>query len=52
MMITDHSCAYVFEEDLENTTGLLIDEAGDTLDTATAGKTTNSGLCDTCGGRV
>ena len=38
---------YVLEEDLEDTTGLLVDEARDTLDTATAGKTTNGGLGDT-----
>ena len=37
----------VLKEDLEDTTGLLVDEAGDTLDTATAGKTTNGGLGDT-----
>lgn len=34
----------VLEEDLEDTTSLFIDETGDTLDTTTAGKTTNSGL--------
>ena len=38
---------HVFKEDLENTTGLLVDETGDTLDTATAGKTTDGGLGDT-----
>ena len=43
---------YVLQEDLEDTTSLLVDETRDTLDTATAGKTTNSGLCDTCEGRV
>ena len=37
-----------FEEDLEDTTGLFVDETGDTLDTATTGKTTDSGLGDTC----
>ena len=37
----------VLEEDLEDTTGLLVDETRDTLDTATAGKTTDSGLSDT-----
>jgi hypothetical protein len=31
----------VFQEDLEDTTGLLINETGDTLDTATASQTTN-----------
>ena len=39
--------AHVFKEDLENTTGLFVDETGDTLDTTTAGKTTNGGLGDT-----
>ena len=39
---------YVLEEDFEDTTGLLVDETRDTLDTATAGKTTNSGLGNTC----
>jgi hypothetical protein len=35
------------EEGLEDTTGLLVDHGGDTLDTTTAGKTTDSGLGDT-----
>jgi hypothetical protein len=35
------------EEDLENTTGLLIDETRDTLDTATTSETTDRGLGDT-----
>ena len=39
--------AHVLKEDLEDTTGLLVDEAGDTLYTTTTRKTTNSGLCDT-----
>ena len=38
---------HVLEEDLEDTTGLLVDETGDTLDTATTGETTDSGLGDT-----
>ena len=38
---------HVFKEDLENTTGLFVDETRDTLDTTTAGKTTDSGLGDT-----
>ena len=38
---------YVLEEDLKNTTGLLVDETRNTLDTTTAGKTTDSGLGDT-----
>ena len=32
----------VLEEDLEDTAGLLVDEARDTLDTATTGETTDS----------
>jgi len=36
----------VLEEDLEHTAGLFVDEARDTLDTATTGKTANSGLGD------
>lgn len=35
------------EEGLEDTTGLLVDHSGDTLDTTTAGQTTDSGLGDT-----
>ena len=37
-----------FKEDLEDTTGLFVDETRDTLDTTTAGKTADSGLSDTC----
>ena len=33
---------YVLKEDLEDTTGLLIDKAGDTLDTTTTGETADS----------
>ncbi len=36
----------VLKEDLEDTAGLLVDEAGDTLDTATASKTADGGLGD------
>ena len=36
----------VLEEDLEDTAGLLVDEAGDALDTATAGETADGGLGD------
>jgi len=36
----------VLKEDLEDTAGLLVDEAGDTLDTATTGETANGGLGD------
>lgn len=39
--------AHIFEESLENTTSLLVDQTRDTLDTTTASKTTNSGLGDT-----
>lgn len=35
------------EEGLQDTTSLLVDHGGDTLDTTTAGKTTNGGLGDT-----
>ena len=38
---------HVLEEDLENTTGLLVDETRDTLDTTSAGKTADSGFGDT-----
>ncbi len=33
---------HVLEEDLQDTTSLLIDETGDTLHTTTAGETTDS----------
>ncbi|KAL7541697.1 hypothetical protein ACHAXR_011168, partial [Thalassiosira sp. AJA248-18] len=36
----------ILEEDLEHTTGLLIDETRDTLDTTTTGETADSGLGD------
>jgi hypothetical protein len=36
----------VLEEDLEDATGLLVDEARDTLDTATTSETTDRGLGD------
>ena len=35
------------EEGLEDTTGLLVDHGGDTLDTTTASETADSGLGDT-----
>ena len=38
---------HILKEDLEDTTSLLVDKTRDTLDTATAGKTTNGGLSDT-----
>jgi len=37
----------VLEEDLEDTAGLLVDEARDTLDTTTTGEAADSGLGDT-----
>ena len=36
----------VLKEDLEDTTGLLVDEAGDALNTATTSETADSGLRD------
>ena len=36
----------VLQEDLQDSTGLLVDEAGDTLDTSTAGQTADGGLGD------
>ena len=38
---------HVFEKDFENTTGLFVDETGDTLHTTTASEATNGGFCDT-----
>ena len=38
---------HVLEEDLENATGLFVDKTRNTLDTTTAGKTTDSGLGNT-----
>ena len=38
---------YVLEEHLQDTTGLLVDQAGDTLDTTTASQTADCGLGDT-----
>ena len=35
-----------FKEDLEDTAGFFVDEAGDTLDTPSTRETTDSGLCD------
>jgi len=37
----------VLKEDLEDTTGLLVDQARDTLDTTTASQTADGGLSDT-----
>ena len=38
---------YVLQEYLEDTTGLLVDQAGDTLHTTTTSQTTDRGLGDT-----
>ena len=40
--VTDH----ILEEDLEDSTGLLIDEAADALDASTASQAANGGLGD------
>lgn len=40
--VTDH----VLQEDLEDTAGLLVDQAGDTLDSAAASQTSNGGFGD------
>ena len=37
----------IFQENLQYTTGLLVDQTRDTLDTTSAGKTTDGWLCDT-----
>ncbi len=37
----------VLEEDLEDTAGLLVDQAGDTLDTTTASEAADGGLLQT-----
>jgi hypothetical protein len=37
----------VFQEHLQDTTGFFVDQSGDTLDTTTAGQTTDSWLGDT-----
>ncbi len=39
---------HILEEDFEDTTGLLVDETRDTLDTTTTSETTDGGLSDTC----
>lgn len=36
----------VFQEDLEDTSGLFVDQAGDTLDTTSASQSSDGGLCD------
>ena len=44
---TRNTATHIFEEDLENTTGLFVDETGDTLHTTTASEAANGGFCDT-----
>ena len=36
----------ILQKHLQHSTGLLVDEAGDTLDSSTAGQTANGWLCD------
>jgi hypothetical protein len=43
----DEDKAYIFQEGLEDTTGLLVDETRDTLDTTTTSEAADSGLGDT-----
>jgi hypothetical protein len=38
---------HILEEDFKDTTGLFVDETGDTLHTSTTSETTDCGLCDT-----
>jgi hypothetical protein len=45
--VGDGIADYVLEEDFQHTAGLLVDQAGDTLDTATTGQTANGRLGDT-----
>jgi hypothetical protein len=47
LSIGDRVADDVLQEDLKNTTSLLVDKSGDTLYTATTGKTTDSWLGDT-----
>jgi hypothetical protein len=44
--IGDRIANYVLKEDLENSTGLLIYQAGDTLNATTSSQTPDSGLGD------
>ena len=45
--VSDRVTDDVLKEDLEDTTGLFVDETGDTLDTTTTSETADSGLGDT-----
>jgi hypothetical protein len=44
---SDSGATHVFEEDLEDTTSLLVNETRDTLHTTTTSEAANGGLCDT-----
>ena len=44
--VGDSVTDYILQEHLENSTGLLVNEARDTLDTTTASETADSGLSD------
>ena len=46
LSVSDRVTDDVLKEDLKHTTGLLIDETGDTLDTATTSETADGGLRD------
>ena len=46
LSVSDCVTDNVLKEDLQDTTGLVIDEAGDTLDTTSTGETTDSRLCN------
>ena len=43
----DSGATHVFEEDLKDTTSLLVNETRDTLHTTTTSEAANGGLCDT-----
>jgi len=45
--VCDRVTDNVLEEDLEDTSGFLVDQTGDTLDSSTTSKTTDGGLGDT-----
>ena len=45
--VSDRVTDDILKEDLEHTTGLFVDETGDTLDTTTTSETADSGLGDT-----
>jgi hypothetical protein len=46
LRVGDGVADHVLKEHLEDAAGLLVDEAGDALDTATASQTADSGLRD------